>query len=80
MDDTPSFDRVAKLVRATQLRESKEVTGVEAIDAVRPLRPDVVVMDFNMPHMNGLEGICTGRGCCSASEAASCLCVHVTIY
>ena len=29
--------------------------GVEAIEAVRQLRPDVVVMDINMPQMNGIE-------------------------
>ncbi len=29
--------------------------GVEAIDAVRQVRPDVVVMDLNMPRMNGIE-------------------------
>ena len=29
--------------------------GVEAIDAVRQLKPDVVVMDINMPQMNGIE-------------------------
>ena len=29
--------------------------GLEAIDAVRLLRPDVVVMDINMPKMNGIE-------------------------
>ena len=29
--------------------------GLEAIDAVRILRPDVVVMDINMPTMNGIE-------------------------
>lgn len=29
--------------------------GLEAIDAVRALRPDVVVMDINMPEMNGIE-------------------------
>jgi len=29
--------------------------GLEAIDAVRLLRPDVVVMDINMPMMNGIE-------------------------
>jgi len=30
-------------------------TGLEAIEAVRLLRPDVVVMDINMPMMNGIE-------------------------
>ena len=29
--------------------------GLEAIHAVRLLRPDVVVMDINMPKMNGIE-------------------------
>lgn len=29
--------------------------GLEAIDAVRALKPDVVVMDINMPEMNGIE-------------------------
>lgn len=29
--------------------------GVEAIDAVPQLRPVVVVMDINMPQMNGIE-------------------------
>lgn len=29
--------------------------GLEAIDAVPVLRPDVVVMDIDMPRMNGIE-------------------------
>ncbi|MEO7859017.1 MAG: response regulator transcription factor [Nitrospirales bacterium] len=29
--------------------------GLEAIDAVHHMRPDVVVMDINMPKMNGIE-------------------------
>jgi len=29
--------------------------GLEAIEAVRQLRPDLVVMDINMPKMNGIE-------------------------
>ncbi len=29
--------------------------GQEAIDSVRKLKPDVVVMDINMPRMNGIE-------------------------
>lgn len=31
------------------------VTGREAIEKARRLKPDVVVMDFSMPEMNGLE-------------------------
>ena len=30
-------------------------TGVEALDLVPDLRPDVVLMDVNMPEMNGIE-------------------------
>src|ERR1700730_12417431 len=29
--------------------------GVEAIEKVRQLRPDIVLMDINMPRMDGLE-------------------------
>ncbi len=29
--------------------------GVEAIERVRDLRPDVVVMDYRMPKVNGVE-------------------------
>ena len=29
--------------------------GVQAVESARTLRPDVVVMDVSMPHMNGLE-------------------------
>lgn len=29
--------------------------GIEAITATRQYRPDVVIMDISMPHMDGLE-------------------------
>src|ERR1700730_18754192 len=29
--------------------------GIEAIEKARQLRPDIVLMDINMPRMNGLE-------------------------
>jgi len=34
---------------------AEATTGVEAIDAVRRTRPDVVLMDVRMPEMDGLE-------------------------
>ena len=30
--------------------------GIEAIEKVRQLRPDIVLMDINMPRMDGLGG------------------------
>jgi DNA-binding NarL/FixJ family response regulator len=29
--------------------------GIEAIEKLRQLRPNIVLMDINMPRMNGLE-------------------------
>ena len=29
--------------------------GLEALDAIRRLKPDVVILDIRMPRMNGLE-------------------------
>ncbi|MFA9478477.1 chemotaxis protein CheB [Phycisphaerales bacterium AB-hyl4] len=39
--------------RVTVVGEAND--GVEAIAAVEQLQPDVVLMDVNMPHMNGFE-------------------------
>jgi DNA-binding NarL/FixJ family response regulator len=36
--------------------------GLEAIEAVRLLRPDVVVMDINMPQMNGIDATTCIKG------------------
>jgi CheY-like chemotaxis protein len=29
--------------------------GIEAIEKVRELKPDLIILDFSMPRMNGLE-------------------------
>jgi DNA-binding NarL/FixJ family response regulator len=57
-DDHPAFLRGLQFM----LAESSEVevvgtatTGVAAVDAVRELRPDAVVMDLHMPELDGVE-------------------------
>lgn len=57
-DDHPAFLRGLHAM----LAESGEIhvvatatTGVAAVDAVRELRPDAVVMDLHMPELDGVE-------------------------
>lgn len=40
--------------------------GREAVEKARELKPDIVIMDINLPKLNGLEAIrasgdCSGR-------------------
>ena len=50
-------ERLRGIVNAhAQLEVIAEASnGIEAVDAVRAFHPDVVVMDLNMPRMNGME-------------------------
>ena len=57
-DDHPQIR--ASLRRVLELKEGIEVVGeaangAEAVDVVERLGPDVVVMDLNMPVMDGIE-------------------------
>ena len=56
VDDQP---KIRRIMRSTLVAEGYEVdeakTGEEALESVRELRPDLVVLDINMPGMGGLE-------------------------
>jgi DNA-binding NarL/FixJ family response regulator len=57
-DDHPIFrDGLATAVGTLEGVEvvGQAGTGAEAVEAVRTLMPDVVVMDLHMPEMNGIE-------------------------
>ncbi len=54
-DHEVMLDRVARLL-ATECTVVGTVTdGQQALDAVRELKPDVLVLDISMPVMNGIE-------------------------
>jgi len=57
-DDHPVFrDGLACLLRAAQDTElaGAAATGTEAVEMAGQAKPDVVVMDLNMPELNGIE-------------------------
>ena len=57
VDDSPLFlDGLRSLLMARGFTVAGEAhDGLEAQEKARELRPDVIVMDVNMPNMNGLE-------------------------
>ena len=56
-DDHPLFrDGLATLLRARGMEVVGEASnGLEALEKARALKPDLILMDVNMPQMNGLE-------------------------
>ncbi len=60
VDDDASFRRLLRLILASPALEivGEAADGVAAIEAARRLAPDLVLMDYNMPLMNGLEAAC----------------------
>lgn len=67
VDDEPQIRRVLRSTLTTQgyvITEAK--TGEEALEALRKERPDLVLLDMNMPGMGGIETCREIRG---ASDA-----------
>lgn len=64
VDDHPMMrDGIASTLRAQQDMEfaGEAANGREAIEQFARLRPDVMLLDLNMPEMNGLEALKTVR-------------------
>jgi signal transduction histidine kinase/ActR/RegA family two-component response regulator len=54
-DDENNLRIVADLLRSDNYRVCEAVTGEDALDVVRDIRPDLILMDIGLPHMDGLE-------------------------
>ncbi len=48
---------VAELLRGVGMRIDTACSGAEAVDSIRHTRYDAVLMDINMPGMNGIEAV-----------------------
>jgi DNA-binding NarL/FixJ family response regulator len=57
VDDDVVFRRLLRIVLAVPELEivGEAGDGVAALEAAQRIRPDLVLMDYNMPLMNGLE-------------------------
>jgi DNA-binding NarL/FixJ family response regulator len=58
-DDHPTFRRGLRMTLASAADQFEVVgeaaTGAEAVTKAAELQPDVVIMDLNMPNLNGIE-------------------------
>lgn len=58
VDDEPHMIRLAELsLRNGDFEIRKATNGLEAIAAVRERMPDLVIMDVQMPEMDGLQAL-----------------------
>jgi CheY-like chemotaxis protein len=56
VDDEPDIaDTVAAVLTAEGYRVRKAADGAEAVEILETLRPDLILMDYEMPRMNGTE-------------------------
>lgn len=65
VDDTDTvrmFQRMTLMAAGYELAEAKD--GLQALDAVHRFQPDVILLDVNMPVLDGLE-------CCRRLKSSS---------
>ncbi|HYR45070.1 MAG TPA: response regulator transcription factor, partial [Terriglobia bacterium] len=56
VDDDPQIRRVLRTALVAQGYEAVDArNGEEAIERLREEKPDLIILDMNMPRMNGLE-------------------------
>jgi two-component system chemotaxis response regulator CheY len=56
VDDSRTVRHIArKMLQEAGLRTAEASDGLEGLEACRTLRPDYVLLDWNMPNMNGIE-------------------------
>lgn len=81
VDDSRIIRRVAKRILTEMAFDAAEASdGLEALECLSTANPDVILLDWNMPNMDGLEFVeaLRGRGgnqpmvifCTSNNEAA----------
>ncbi len=74
-DDRDALDATSLVLEAAGIDVSTAATGGEAVEAVRSLKPDLVLLDVNLPDMNGVD-VC--RTIKADPETSRVLVVHLT--
>src|SRR5947199_8319445 len=73
-DDAPIILLMRSLLREYGFEPLAAMTGREAIDTVRARRPDLILLDRNMPGMTGDGGIRALRGGPGLAEGPTLIC------
>lgn len=63
VDDSRIIRRVAKRILTEMAFDAAEASdGAEALETLSDTRPDVILLDWNMPNMDGIEFLKALRG------------------
>ncbi len=75
VDDERFFRKLVMRILAEKYEVYEAINGYDAIEQVRRLHPDLVIMDLAMPECNGLEAIRRLR-----EESPACKIVACTVH